>query len=254
MFTHLFNYLPSTIPAKYALGLFTPTHLSFLLLEFILGWQLVKYYKNANETKRKKIRTIVGISVLLLEVGRELIIGFMGDYQPQNMPLHLCGLSVFVVFADSIISRFKTLSNYREMLYALTLPGALAALITPDWVYYPLFNIFALQSFIIHGLLVSYVIMLLVSKELVPNYKRLWQPILFLLIVVPIDIQINKYLGTNFFFMNSAVPGSPLEPLQKTFGSYYILSMIGLLAVVWILMYLPWQISQLKYTNRKGNA
>ncbi|WP_245150392.1 hypothetical protein [Weissella cibaria] len=59
---------------------------------------------------------------------------------------------------------------------------------------------------------------------------------------MPFVLWVNARLQTNFFFLNTAAPGSPLEPLQHMFGhgALYISVIIMLLGVLWMVMYLPW--------------
>lgn len=107
-------------------------------------------------------------------------------------------------------------------------------------------NQWALQSFLIQALLIAYPMMLMVSGEMVPNWRELWRPVLFLVVVVPFVIWVNGQLGTNFFFLNVAAPGSPLEPLQQAFGhgGLYITVVLSLLALLWVIMYTPWEIAK----------
>jgi uncharacterized membrane protein YwaF len=88
---------------------------------------------------------------------------------------------------------------------------------------------------------VAFPLMLMLSGEIRPRAKNLWRPALFLLIVTPPIYFINKALGTNFFFINSGSAGSPLELLIDVFGTRgFLFAFAGLLAVVWLLMYLPY--------------
>ncbi len=122
----------------------------------------------------------------------------------------------------------------------MTLPGAAFALLTPNWVTNNFVNLFVWQSFLIHCLLITYVLMRLMAKEIVPHWRNLWRPTLFLMIVVPICAFFNQIWNQNFFFLRIPVPGSPLEPLYNIFGYYYIVGLIVTVLIFWTIIYLPW--------------
>ncbi|MDR0921238.1 MAG: TIGR02206 family membrane protein [Lactobacillales bacterium] len=241
MFNYMFTYMRN-IPSNVGFGQFGWIHFTVLFLEALMVAGFIKYYRGANEESRGKFRKVLASIILAMEVAKEGFLALTGQYEWGLMPLHLCGLSIFIVFFDAFWSNKAS----REILYSLTLPGALAALLFPDWASYPIMNVFAWQSFLIHAFLVGYVLVRLCSGEIRPNYRELWRPAVFLAIVVPIDLILNRQLGTNFFFLNTSAPGSPLEFLQTLFGNYYLLSMIGLLLIVWFFMYLPWALQEKK--------
>ena len=62
-----------------------------------------------------------------------------------------------------------------------------------------------------------------------------------------IVFRINKIIGTNFMFLNTPSLGSPLVLLENLFGSPgYIFAGICLIFIIWISMYLPWEIKYKK--------
>ena len=63
--------------------------------------------------------------------------------------------------------------------------GALMALLFADWLVYPVLHFQSIHSFVMHGLLLGYIVMLIWSQELKPNEKLLPQVfILFLLVLI----------------------------------------------------------------------
>jgi hypothetical integral membrane protein (TIGR02206 family) len=181
------------------------------------------------------MRVVVASATVLLEVVKQIIVLFQG-YTWDILPLHLCGMSIFFIAIHAVRpNRFTA-----EMLYALSIPGAISALLFADWTMYPIWNFFCLQSFLIHMLELTFPFMLLNAGELRPRAKHLWMPALYLAIVVPIIYNLNHVLDTNFFFINEASPGSPLSLLEGILGSPgYVFGTIGILAAVWLVMYAP---------------
>ncbi len=241
MFKYYFTYEPS-IPTGIGFGQFSLTHGTMLLLMAGLIYYIVRYYIAATDSRRRHMRWGIAIAIWTMELFKDFYLAVTGQWEPSLLPLHLCGFGLMMIAVDAIHPNKTT----REILYSLTIWGAFAAEIFPDWAYYPIMNQWALQSFLIHALLIAYPMMLMVSGEMVPNWRELWRPVLFLVVVVPFVIWVNGQLGTNFFFLNVAAPGSPLEPLQQAFGhgGLYITVVLSLLALMWVIMYTPWEIAK----------
>lgn len=217
-------------------GLFSAHHLFALAVLALISFVLIRLYVRGDEKKRKVLRLSVATFTVLLEIIRDIILVVTNQFEYADLPFQLCGLGIFIVFYDAVHSN----KSSREVLYSLTLPGALFALLTPNWVTNSFVNDFVWQSFMIHCLLVSYVLMRLIAGDFIPNWRELWRSAAFLLIVVPISAFLNQIWNQNFFFLRTPVPGSPLEPLYNLFGSYYILGMILIVLIFWTIIYLPW--------------
>ena len=97
-------------------------------------------------------RLLCGLTwaALLLEICKDGVLLYTGQFRPNYLPLDLCGLSIFVEFAAVRNPRPLLL----EPVYSLSLPGACLALLFPNWFSLPLWNFFSLHSFLLHGLLV----------------------------------------------------------------------------------------------------
>ncbi len=125
------------------------------------------------------------------------------------------------------------------------MPGAFCALLFSDWTMYPVFSYFSLHSFFIHFFMFSFPVLLIASGEIRPRFTDLWRAVIFLIVVIPPIYFTNRTLGTNFFFLNLAAPGSPLEPLQVLGMPGYLFGFMGLVVVFWVVLYLPWMIKTL---------
>jgi hypothetical integral membrane protein (TIGR02206 family) len=217
-------------------------HFGVVRLSYLIGFALatvamVIFYRRTNDARRRKIRIAYACIVVTLEVIKQIIRLVTGVYEPGLIPLHLCGMSIVFIAIHTFFPNRTT----AELLYSLSLPGAVAALLFSDWNMYPLANFFCQQSFFIHFFEFSYPILLMSSGELRPRFTQLWRCVLYLLIVVPLVYFFNHAMNTNFFFLNEAAPGSPLSFLQSTLGNPgYVFGFVGLVFVVWLVMYLPW--------------
>lgn len=161
-----------------------------------------------------------------------------GRYWIEYLPFHICGLALFI----EAFHGFKPTKFTGEILYALVLPGATAAILFPDRTMYPIWHFYPLQSFIMHTFHITLASIIVASGNVRPNPRNLWYPILFLAVVLPPVYLFNRINGTNFFFLNAGSEGSPLEVLITIFGNPgFLLPYGGILALVWLFMYLPWR-------------
>ena len=232
----LFFTYRNALPDNAGFSLYSATHLLFLvgITIFIVAVTLI--YKKSDEKKQNVFRITIACAIVLLEVIKDLIAVITGVFSWEFLPLHLCGLSIIMITIHTI----KPNKFTAEFIFSLSIPGAVMALLFADWVVYPVWNFFCLQSFSIHMLELTFPIMLLASGQIRPNPKRLWMPALFLLIYTPIIFHLNHLLDTNFLFINEAAPDSPLSFLQDILGKPgYVFGTIGILAIVWIILYLP---------------
>ncbi len=226
------------IPAGVGFGTFTPIHLGVLALLAIGIAALVVSYRASGAARRHRIRLVFGWIILSLEAIRQIVYIATGVYDWSYLPLHACAVATIAAFIDALHTNRWT----RELLYALGLWGATMALAFPDWSNLPILNVWTWQAFAIHACLIGYTLMLLVAGDLVPDWRNLWRVVIVMLVAVPVSVIANNTLGTNFWFLAQAAPGSPLEPIQSFAGAYYIPFLIALLVVLWAALYLPWEL------------
>ena len=226
-------------PAAAGFSLFGAGHLLMLCVAFGAVAALCFGYRRAAPAARQRLRLVLVGGMLLLELGKDAVLAAMGLWNLSFLPLHLCGLAVFVCLADALQPTDAT----AQILYALCLPGALGALLFPDWASYPLFGAFSQQGFWLHALLLAYPLARLTAGELIPQARSLWKCGVFLVCTaLPLSF-LNRLWGTNFMFLNKPSVGSPLEWFAAALGSPgYLLGYAALLAAVWTALYLPWSL------------
>lgn len=217
-------------------GMFSLIHLGALAILALGIAVMVLGYRRADADRRRRLRLVVGWSVLLLEVLRQVAHVATGTYSPDILPLHVCGFAAVITFIDALRPNRWT-GNF---LYAMGWWGALAADLFPDWANRPILNIFTWQSFTIHALIFGYVLMRLVAGDLVPDVRSLARVATLVVVFAAIAHLANQVWDTNFWFLNVAAPGSPLEGIQLLAGPFYVPVLIVLLAILWTAMYLPW--------------
>jgi len=247
-----FFYDLYNVPQGMGIEYYSTPHLIWLgaLLVLIIGVSLA--YRSMNSSSRTRFKKGFAIFIISMEIFRQVTYLIMGRYRLEYLPFHLCGFTEFTI----LIYAFTKNKIAKESLYALGIVGALMALIFADWLILPLLNFQSIQSFLAHGCLIAFIVMLVFSGELKPNYKNL--PMVFIVhLVLCFGLYyFNKAFDTNFFFMNYPSPGSPLVIFEQMFGNPgYVFFTIVLVGIVWLIEYLPWVIfkrnrKNIKYTYK----
>lgn len=224
------------LPSGVGFSLYDNCHLTWLcLISFFIVIISIRY-KTMTKEKKDITRKILGVLTLLTEVYYQSVLLITGQYNINYLPLHLCSVGIFLCYYDAFFPK----DIIREFLYCMCMPGAFMALLFPNWTVCPLMNFNHINSFIVHGLIVCYPVMLMWSKEFTPNYKRL--PMcgaILLTLVIPIYF-FNKIFDTNFLFVNTPSEGSPLIVLENWLGNPgYIFGMLMMIFLFWSMLYTP---------------
>lgn len=226
-----------TIPQGVGWEYFSGIHLVWLALFVAFAVYMSMLYRRSDTEKRAKIRKMMSWLIIGDEIFKMIMLAIGDRYMWDYLPLHLCSINIFII-AYHARRPNKMLDNF---LYAICIPGALAALLTPTWYTLPLFNFMHLHSFTVHILLVTYPVMLLASGEIVPDIKIVPKCILFVLIMAIPIYGINLLLDTNFMFLMFADPGNPLLLFEDIFG-WHLIGVPIIESVVVFILYTPYYI------------
>lgn len=230
------------LPSGIGHATFSLTHLMTLAVVLVTIIAAQRGFMLASERARNTILKAIPLVMVGLEVFKDVHLYAMGRWSMDYLPLHLCGIGVFVFLLAEYLPSPRSRAVFGEIAYCLILPGAVAALIFPDWLkYYPVLNFFYLYSFLWHTLLVIYPVMLRSAGFIKPSTKHIWYEIVFLCCVVPPVMFFDKITGYNYMFVNYPPPGTPLEWIASFMGNpgyligYAALIMFGVYA-----MYIPY--------------
>jgi len=235
-----FAYFSDRPEAGYGFGMYSATHFVVMAAIVAFVWAVCLFYRRLDDTNRLKMVRIVAVVILLLELVQQISYPLFHDgVRVEYLPFHLCGILIFL----GIIYAIKPSKSLGEIFYGIGLPGFVAALLFLNWWMYPIVNFYALKSFSTHALQIAFVLMLMTTGQIRPNWRKAWKPMAFIFgIAAPVYV-LNLILDTNFLFINAGSPGSPLEAFIEAFGNPLFLVPYGALVVVVIsLMYVPWLI------------
>lgn len=234
---YFFTY-ESDLPQGVGFAPFGIAHLCWIggiVLGVILLTVLFLQQPEYRQRKQAKTLALVLCLLVLLEKG---VLALSGNLTVYTLPLHLCELSPLLYL---LFSRWNW-DWLGQVIYTLCLPGAVAALLFPDWFVYPQWNFMNLSSFLLHGLLILFPVWELATRVIRPRLSAIWKPLVFLVVLTPPIWWFNRVYGTNYFFLNNGSQASPLGLLLELTGpTWYLPAYILLAVVVMALLLLPWR-------------
>ena len=228
---------PNDVPEDALWSAYGWQHLLWLVVMGLIIFFSCRAFRKADDKTQRKVLIYVAFFILIQEIVKDILFAWTGLFTLENLPFHFCGISIFF----SLWYAFRPNDLNAAYVYGMSMPGALCALIFPNWTNSPLIHFSSIHSFTIHGELILFAMLALTSGRLVPKFREI--PRLFGVIVamaIPIYF-LNKRWGTNFMFISDPSPGSPLMPLYDMFGDGYVIAAAVLLIIVWIVIFLPWR-------------
>ncbi len=155
----------------------------------------------------------------------------------DSLPLELCSLSLYMCFF-MLLTRSYWLF---QIVYFTGIGGAMQAMLTPAVGYaFPHYRF--LEFFAAHIAIILSVLYMVWVEKYRPTWKSIPITMGFLNVMLVIDLGVNKWTGGNYMFL----AGKPDTPsLLDVLGPYpwYLLSLEGTAIVLFVLMYLPFAIS-----------
>lgn len=235
----------SELPTGAGFSLGSWEHIAALVLVLGCTLLLLLMSRHLSHGAKNRMLRVLSSSMLVLELGKDLILGLLGAFSIGYLPLHLCSLAMFVCLYYAFHPQAKRTG---QILYSVVLPGALSALLFPNWNVFPLFHFQSLHSFLYHGLLLFFGLFPLVSGRSRPGLGAIAPSMGCLcLFAVPAGL-FDWYFHTNYMFLRGPSKGSPLEFLTVIPGKYgYLMGLFLLALAVVTLMNLPfWLVEHLK--------
>lgn len=228
------NQLPSGV----GFSMFGPLHLMVLLV--LTAWSVGFLIYLKKQPEKRQNRWMLGLAwgMIVSEVLKDAILVAIGAFSVGYLPLHLCSLSMFVCCFYSLRPYNRSCG---QILYSICFPGALCALLFPDWTAFPLLHFQSIHSFILHMVLVQFSLFPLVSRRARPGLSGVWKGMAFVVAAAIPVAGLNRLLGTNYMFLRRASKGSPLEFLSALPGGTlgYLAGFFLLALAVVFLLNLP---------------
>lgn len=204
----------TSLPHGIGFGMFGLGHFVWLAVICIGIMGIMRWYRTASEKVKRGIEVVTAASLVLWIILRAIYIAILQENFLYELPLHLCSMA-------GILCGVHCLTHWEwlgQVLYSLCLPGAVLALLFPNWNFYPAIHFLTIEAFLFHMGIVLYVFTMLYSHTIVPNVRRLWKVIVFMIVVVVPIYFFDKQYDVNYMFVNRPSAGSPLVWLADRMG------------------------------------
>ncbi|EKN70611.1 hypothetical protein BABA_04189 [Neobacillus bataviensis LMG 21833] len=214
--------------------MFSISHFVIISICVVVSVLLFLFRENLKTEKWRAAEIGIAISLILIEVTYHFWMLINGSWNVSHaIPLELCSISL-ILTVILLLTRKKIIY---EILLFTALLGASQALFTPLLNYdFPHFRFF--HFFYTHLMIIWVPLYFTWAKGYRPTIWSVFKLFIFLNILMPIIIVINKLVGGNYMFL-SHKPDS--ASLLDVLGPYpwYIVSMEGLLLslglIVWVI-------------------
>lgn len=230
----MFFLSEAQMPEGLGFKLYDTTHLAWLGLFVLLCTVSVIVFRKLDARQRNIMRITIAVIVIMLETAKNCVAAAIGDFGIGHLPFHLCGINVLLI-TFCIFKRTKTVDNF---LYYIGIPGAMLALLTPDWTKMPCLNYFHMHSFLIHMFLVLYPFVLVTGGDFKPELKMMPKCILLLIGFAIPALALNLIFEQNFMFLMNTAGIGFLGLFENIFGAHQWAFPI-LLPIIMVIMYLP---------------
>jgi len=222
--------------------LFNAPHLISLGIVILFNLSFIFLRRIQSEKFRKIMRYSMAAPSLTVETAWHAWNYFTGQWTLQTMlPLHLCSMFVFL----NAIMMFTRSYRIYELAYFLAIGGAMQALLTPDAGIYGFPHFRAFQCQISHGLIISEVVYMTVVEGFRPTWGSLKRVFIYGNLYLLFVSGVNWLLGSNYMFVAHKPETASLIDMLGPWP-WYVLGIEAIGAVVFLLLYLPFAISDMR--------
>ncbi|MEH7305281.1 YwaF family protein [Neobacillus drentensis] len=219
---------------NYDFEMFSISHIVIIAILLLISVCLFLFRDKMKTTEWRRTEIGVAVSLIIIEVSYHLWMLMTGSWQVSHaIPLELCSISLIL----TVILLLTKKKIIYEILLFTALLGASQALLTPSLNYdFPHFRFF--HFFYTHLMEIWVPLYFTWVKGYRPTIWSVLKLCIFLNVLMPIIMLINKLVDGNYMFL-SHKPDS--ASLLDVLGPYpwYILSLegllIGLSLIVWLL-------------------
>ena len=192
----------------YGYGQFTIKHLLLVALTAIATVFVCVLYINSNQVNRILIRRTIGITLIVIDIIKMIVLSKIDIELTDYLPLEVCSFAAYFIVIDSF-----WLSNniIPQMLLTLFLPAAIMAIIFPTTTKLPVFNFFTIHQFLFHGLIIMYVFMRFFALEIPLTYSGVWKSILIVSCLVATMYFVDVKFDKNYMFLRDTFANPLLE-------------------------------------------
>lgn len=229
--------------------LFSVGHILWLALGALACAGIAVMYAFLPEKGRRASRITIAVLLITNIVVHQIFFIVTKQWKLDHLPLHMCYFGAFIIMAHAFARKHH--DTLAALTYAISLPGAILALLTPNWSVLPFWNFSGISSFLYHLLLIVYPVMLIAGGYR-PQFRHLRPALPFIAGTAVAIFILNKAIGTDFLFINGGKTVGWLRAMTKIFGIYgYLWIFPVIMTLLWTIQFLPFYLVE---RHAKQNA
>ncbi|MGG1679879.1 TIGR02206 family membrane protein [Neobacillus sp. NRS-1170] len=219
---------------NYDFDMFSVSHFVIMSILFLGAILIFLYRYKLKDEKWRGVEIGIAVSLITIEVTYHIWMAVNGSWDVSHaFPLELCSISM-ILTVILLLTRKKLIY---EILLFTALLGATQAIFTPLLNYdFPHFRFF--HFFYTHLMEIWVPLYFTWAKGYRPTIWSVVKLFVFLNILMPIIMLINKLTGGNYMFLSHKPDGASLLDVLGPYP-FYILSLEGLLIslslIVWLI-------------------
>lgn len=217
----------------YDFAMFSMSHFAALTIFLVISVLIFLNRKKLRNRNWHKAEIGAAVSLIIFEITYHIWMVVNGSWNLKNsIPLELCNISL-ILCVFLLLTRKKIIF---EILFFTALLGATQAIFTPALNYdFPHFRFF--HFFYAHMMVVWATLYFIWVKRYHPTFFSILKLIVFLNILLPVILLVNKLTNGNYWFLRHKPEG---PSLLDALGPYpwYILSLEGVLVVLSLIAWL----------------
>ena len=209
---------------------FCGMHLAYLAFFLTLAVCLAFISRRLDDRHRTAVDRVLAALIIFFALCEYGVTALIGRFTRYTLPFHVCTLLFFLVpihawtnaaSPGSFAARLHSFLG--SALFHPGILGTLAALLFPDWLYYPFWNYVSISSFLAHGFLLVYGASILVRIARAPDTRErflcdLGLSVLFMGIGGLVMALFDRATGTNYWFMAGPSNDSPFSGIYERSG------------------------------------
>ena len=193
--------------------IFDPPHLIWLTVCAVSSAAAFYAAGRLSAKPRKTLSRILAVLVCMFHVAETVFRYLEGTLNIGTLPFHICSVTVYLI----VLFELYPDSFAEGALFFPGLPGAVCAVIFPDWTSYPPFSPLSAIGFLSHISIVCYILYKIREGRIIPRFRLAGFSLLFFALYSAVMIPFDNHFGVNYGFLIRPAPGSPLEIIDRLF-------------------------------------
>ena len=235
-------------------GMFTPTHIAYIVLCFGLVILFLYASRNISDVQYRKIRLGFAIALTFMEIVKIALRVYKGQPPDDWIPFYYCGLFIFAIWFSVTDSKILSTVGNAYITMGAIMAGIIFTIYpSTSLALFPVWHLASIHAAIYHGAMIYLGVLTLMNQRYVPQKSHFRYYFCHISVVCVISIVLNRYLGTNYMFLDNPF-GIPLLTELNEWCSpiYMIIAWFGQSTVLYWFNYGCYRLSEKRKKKNEG--